>query len=185
MTRRNSILVYVILIALGILGAWLVGLFEGEKPAEEISGLDMLLSLAGFFIFLGALIGVVLVIRQNMRPMSQEEIAGWEIIRRRGKRSYIRNAIVKGVLFGLIGITGPVMSDFWEVKSFSLVMDSVWIYIALFLVCVFAAFYAAIRTWDANEREYEALAPPRPQHNNGMHPTRFSMDVIRKVGCCS
>ena len=23
------------------------------------------------------------------------------------------------------------------------------------------------------------------QHNNGMHPTRISMDVMRKIGCCS
>ena len=171
MTRRNSILAYMILIALGILGAWLVGMFEGEEPAGDISGLEVLLSLVGFFIFLGALIGIVLVIRQNMRPMSQKEIAGWEIIRKRGKRSYIRNAIVKGILFGLLGISWPVMSDFWKVKSFSLIRDSIWIYVALFLVCVFAVFYAAIRTWDANERDYEALATSQPQHNNGMHPT--------------
>jgi TRAP-type C4-dicarboxylate transport system permease small subunit len=171
MSRRNSVLAYVILIAFGILGAWLIGMFEGEKPAENISGLDMLLSFVGFFIFLGALIGIVLVIRQNMRPMSRKEIAGWEIIRRRGKRSYIRNAIVKGILFGLIGISWPVISDFWKVKSFSLIMASIWIYAALFLVCVFAAFYAALRIWDGNEKAYEALIQSKPQHNNGMHPT--------------
>ena len=171
MTRRNSILAYMILIAFGILGAWLVGMFEGEEPAKDISGLDMLLSFAGFFIFLGALIGIVLVIRQNMRPMSQKEIVGWEIIRKRGKRSYIRNAIVKGILFGLIGISWPVMSDFFKTKSFSLILDSIWIYVALFLTCVFAAFYAAVRIWDANERDYETLAQSKSQHNNGMHPT--------------
>jgi TRAP-type C4-dicarboxylate transport system permease small subunit len=170
MTRRCSILAYVILIALGILGAWLIGMFEGETPAEDISGLDMLLSFVGFFIFLGALIGVVLVIRQNMRPMGQGEIAGWGIIRKRGKRSYTRNAIVKGMLFGLIGISWPVVSDFPKVKSFSLILDSIWIYGALFLVCVFAAFYAAVRMWDANERDYEAIAPPQPPPNNGMQP---------------
>src|SRR5215212_9004948 len=119
MTRRNSILAYMTLIALGVLGAVLIGLFEGEEPTGDISGLDMLLSFVGFFIFLGALIGIVLVIRQNMRPMSQEEIVGWEIIRKRGKRSYIRNAIVRGILFGLIGVSWPVMSDFFKTKSFS------------------------------------------------------------------
>ena len=68
MYRRKSIIVYAALVTGALLGARLVGLFEGESPSREISGLEMLTALFGFFLFVSALIGIVLMIRQNKRP---------------------------------------------------------------------------------------------------------------------
>jgi len=164
MSRRKSIIVYAALVAGALLGARLVGLFEGESPGREISGLEMLTALFGFLLFLGALIGIVLMIRQNMRPMNEREIFEWEILRRKGRGAYIRQAILKGVLFGLLAISWPVISDYLKERSFDLMVDSLWIYVALFLTCVLGAYYAAIRIWDANERHFEALVQSRPRH---------------------
>lgn len=171
MSRRNTALAFASLIASAILGAWLTGMFEGEKKAEDISGLTLLLGVLGFFIFLGSLIGILLLIRQNLRPMSQREMLAWETIREKGKRSYIRNAIVRGFILGLISITWPLISDYWKVKSFGSIINSLWIHVALFLVVIFASYYAAIRTWDANEKDYEVLIQSTPQPNNLFNPT--------------
>jgi hypothetical protein len=157
MSRRKSIIAYAALIALGLLGAHLVGMFESEKVTSDISGLALLSALLGFLLLVSALIGIVLIIRQNIRPMSEKEILEWEIVRAAGKRSYIRRAVLKGLLFGTLAISWPIISDYWKVKSVSLIIDSLLLYTALLLTCVFGAYYAAIRTWDANERDFETL----------------------------
>lgn len=164
MYRRKSIIVYVALVAGALLGARLVGLFEGESPAREISGLEMLTALFGFLLFVGALIGIVLMIRQNQRPMNEREMFEWEMLRREGRGNYIRRAILKGVLFGLLTITWPLISDYLSARSFGPMVDSLWIYVALFLTCVLGAYYFAVRIWNTNERDFEA--PSQPRHGD-------------------
>jgi TRAP-type C4-dicarboxylate transport system permease small subunit len=166
MFRKYSGLAYLLLIALGVFGAWLNGWFM-----DSVDDLSFLRLISGFIILIGAMAGIVLLIRHNMRPMNQWEIVAWESVRKRGKRSYLRNAIVRGFLLGSISISYPVLSDYWKAKSFSLILDSLWIYVALFLVVVFGAYYAAIRTWNANEKDYETLVQAVPQHNNSFNPT--------------
>jgi hypothetical protein len=159
MSRRKSIVVYAALIALGLLGAYQVGMFEGESVSRDVSGFELILALIGFFLLLGALIGIVLVIRQNSRPMSESEMREWAIVREVGKRKYILRAVLKGVLFGVLAISWPIISDYWKVKSFDLIIDSIRTYAALVLTCVFGAYYAGIRTWDANDRDFGAVPP--------------------------
>ena len=166
MSRSNSVAAYLLLIALVFLGAWLNGQFT-----DDVDDVSFLRLASGLVIMVGALIGIVLLIRRDLRPMNQRELAAWEAIREKGKRSYLRSAIIRGTGFGLIGISWPLARDLWKAKSLAPVIDSLWIYIAVFLTFVFAAFYAAVRSWDANEKDYEALAESAAQHNNGMHPT--------------
>ncbi|HEV2827905.1 MAG TPA: hypothetical protein VGW76_09915 [Pyrinomonadaceae bacterium] len=157
MSREKSMIVYVVLTGVGILGAQLVGLFEEDSPGHTVSGLELIWALAGFFLFVGALIGIVLVIRRNMRPMSERDILEWKLLRQRGRWIYIRNAALKGIFFGLLAIAWPLTSDYLKVRSFARVMESPWLYAALFLTCVFGAFYAGLKTWDANERDFKAI----------------------------
>ncbi len=86
MSRGRSIIVYGVLTGVGILGANLVGFFEEDSPAHDVSGLELLWALAGFLLLVGALIGIVLVIRSNMRPMSERDIFEWRLLRQRGRR---------------------------------------------------------------------------------------------------
>jgi len=162
------VLAFVSLIASGIVGAWLTGLFDEEQPAHYISASELWLAFFGFLIFIGSVFGILFLIRQNMRSMNQKELIAWEIVRKNGKRTYIRNGILRGFILALLSTFWWLLSDYWKAKSFSLIFNSLWIYVTMFLVLNFAAYYAAIRTWDANERDYQALAQSRLPKSNSL-----------------
>ncbi len=153
---RKSIVIYSGLVIAGVLGAWLAGLFEPATPSAEISGGELLLAFLGFFLLVGALIGVVLVFRKSMQSRNKLDMSDWEVVREKGKGAYIKSALLKGVLLGLVAITWPVLSDYWKGDLINQTLNSLGIYIAIVLICVLGAYYAAIRTWDANERSYKA-----------------------------
>ena len=155
MFRRSSAISYIALVVLGLIGAWLTGLFERTNRAHEVSGGELFAAFVGFFIFLGALLGIVLLIRRNIRPWTDEHLSQWESIRKRGRSAYIREAIIKGLVVALLALSWPLITDYWKTRSLSLILDSAWIYTALFLTCVFGMYYAALRTWSANEKHYE------------------------------
>ena len=161
MSRGKSIIVYVILAVFAILAAQLLGLFEVDNPAKEVSGLELLSALVGFLLLLTALIGTILLIRHNMRPMSTGDISEWETLRRHGKRAFVRNALLKGIAFGLLAVSWPLISEYSRAKSFGPMVHSLWMYLALVLTCVFGASYAAIRIWNANEREISKGRQPQ------------------------
>jgi hypothetical protein len=165
MSGRNSIAAYLMLIALAVLGAWLNGQFQ-----DDVTDASLLRLMAGLVIMVGALIGIVLLIRRGLRPMGQRELAAWGVVRSGGRRSYLRAAILRGLVFGLFCISWPLARDLRRGESLAPVIDSLWVYVAVFLVGVFAAVYAAVRTWDAREKDYEASGGSAARPNDGPHP---------------
>ena len=131
------------------------GLFEPATPSAEISGGELLLAFLGFFLLVGALIGVVLVFRKNMQSGNTHDMSAWEVVREKGKGAYIKSALLKGVFLGLVAISWPLLSDYWK-GDLNQTLNSLWIYIAIVLICVLGAYYAATRTWDANETSHNA-----------------------------
>jgi hypothetical protein len=83
-------------------------------------------------------------------------MSDWEVVREKGKRAYIQSALLKGILLGLVAIAWPLLSDYWKGDLVSQTLNSLLIYIAIVLMCVLGGFYAARRTWDANERIYKS-----------------------------
>ena len=157
MFRKHSAVIYVILIVVGLIGAWLTGLFEGAADrAHEVSRGELLAAFLGFFLFVGALLGIVLLIRRSMTPLTQEQLSQWERIRARGRAAYIGVEVVKGFIAGFLALTWPLISDYRKTGSLISIAASLWIYIPLFLTCVFVMYYGAIRTWNLNEKEYKA-----------------------------
>jgi hypothetical protein len=152
-----------ILLAVSILGAWLVGLFEGDSPQRNISGLEFLSVIFGFLLFIAALIGIVLLIRQNIGPMTESDISKWEILRKRGRRSYVRKGLLKGILFGLLGVSFLLIG----VINLGLPVNSLWVLGVILLTSVFGGYYGAIRKWDSNEKDYEAFVDSRPSQAYG------------------
>jgi len=152
---RKSIVLYSSLIIAGVLGAWLAGLFEPATPSAEISGGQLVLAFLGFFLLVGALIGVVLLFRKNTQSGNKHNMSDWEVVRGRGKRAYIQSALLKGMLLGLVAISWPLLSDYWK-GDLNQTLNSLWVYIAIVLICVLGGYYAAMRTWDTNERTYKS-----------------------------
>ena len=148
---RKSIVLYSGLIIAGVLGAWLAGLFEPNSPSAEISGSELLLAFLGFFLLMGALIGIVLVFRKSMHSSNKQHMADWEVVRRKGRPAYIQSALLKGLLLGFVAITWPLLSDYRKGDLVNQTLNSLWIYIGIVLICVLGSYYAAKRTWDANE----------------------------------
>ena len=159
MLRKYSLAIYATLIILGLIGAWLTGLFGGSERAHDVSGKELLGAFLGFFLFVGALIGIAFLVRRKTTPLNQEQLSQWKRIRMRGRGAYIGTAIVKGLLAGFLALSWPLISDYRKTGSMSLIIDSLWLYVALFLTCVFGMYYAAIRTWSSNEKEYEIRHP--------------------------
>src|SRR5215203_1054293 len=95
---RKSIVLYSSLIIAGVLGAWLADLFEPATPSAEIYGGELVLAFLGFFLLVGALIGVILLFRKNMQSADKHDMSDWELVRERGKRAYIQSALLKGML---------------------------------------------------------------------------------------
>jgi hypothetical protein len=155
MLRKHSSATYATLIILGIIGAWLTGLFGDTDQVHDITGKELLGALLGFGLFVGALIGIALLVRRKTTALSPEQLSEWDRIRARGRGRYIRAAVVKGLLAGVLALSWPFMSDYQKTGSMRLIIDSWWIYLVLFLTCILAMYYAAIRTWNGNEKEYQ------------------------------
>lgn len=165
-SRRRLLLVCGILISLGFMGAWLVGLFERDVKPEEISGLDLLLSLFGFFIFLGAIIGFFYLVGQNRRPLNESEIAAWRSVREGGKRRYIGQALIKGFVLGLVCSSFAVLS-----YNSNIGFSALSLFATLVFIIMFGSYYAAVRFWKSNEEDYETLVQQDPQHDQRLQPT--------------
>ena len=148
MSRSTSALAYIILAASALLGSWLMGLFESEQAAKEVSRADLLRSLFGFFLLVGSLIGGVLVTRRNMREMSRDELAVWELIRQTGRRTYVRAAVVRGCVLG--SITASLIA-LYQLKDRRLEGKDAIAFVILFLIYALGTYYMAVKTWAANE----------------------------------
>lgn len=163
MSRGKSIVAYVILACVGCVGARLVGLFEdAATPPRSTSESESLLALLGFILLMGVIIGTVLVVRQSMRPWGDRDVTDWQMLRALGKHTYIRQSVLKGTLFGLLAIALALISDYLKLRSFGLMVNSLWAYGSVLLIFIFGAYYGALRTWSANEREYTSLVQSKP-----------------------
>ena len=161
---RRSPVTYVIAIAVGVVGAYLCGIFERTNQVEVVSGTALVVAFFGFVILVGAVIQLILLARRNIQPMTEKDLYQWQLVRNGGRSRYVSNAILKGVVLGLLAISWPLIEDYWK-GSFFLLKQSAWIYVVLFLACSLAAYFAAVRIWNANERYYNSVSPA----NHGVH----------------
>lgn len=166
MFRRTPSVAYLFLLASGVLGAWMVGLFEGESKTKEVTGLDLLLALFGLLIFVGAIIAAVVLMSRRRKPMTEEQGIAWEHIRSNGKWSYVRSFALRGSLPIVVSMATLGLWEFWTDKTF----EGLKLYAILTLVLIGCVFYAASKAWDYWESEYNLLHS-EPQQNKRLQPT--------------
>lgn len=169
MSGKKLAVSYLLLIALAIAGAWLGGVFSAYDPAKEVSGGELLLTVAGFFMLVGAIVGIVVLISRNRRPMSQGQRVLWEDTRAQGKRRYVGTYILRGSSIILAISLASILNHYWSgkpVTAYDLGINA-----AVALVFVGGVCYAAIRTWDYYEWEYHNPTQSTPRHNNSLGPT--------------
>jgi hypothetical protein len=158
MRRKNYGLYFAALAASTLLGAWLIGLlgFLGVgDPLDNNSGLGSLLGLLGFLLFLGSLCGLVFLISRLQPPISREEAAAWDEIRKRGRGSFLTRATLRGVVIGFISSSLILVKDLVLGKPLD---GDVWAYALLVPIFVFGSLYAAHRVWNNHEWAHEKLS---------------------------
>jgi hypothetical protein len=163
--RGRSLLPFVAAAAAGVFGAWLMGMFETAGPAAgEVSGRDNLLSLAGFFICLGSLVAGVFLLRRVLPPITRAEMVGWGVVRERGRSSFVRAGVVRGLLVGLYTLVALALWNYarGEPVYRGLGWRELAIYPLLLLVIVIGSWYSAVRVWAANENAYEKVMGDAP-----------------------
>ena len=153
MPAKNRWVLYLLVLAFGILGIWLNGWIADS--VDEFSSLRLL---SGLLVVFGAIVGFGFLLREDLRQTNPGRMAAWAVVRQRGKRTYIRSAISRGFSLSATVFIFRIASDYWKTGSFRVTLVSFWIYVAVFLVIIFASYYAAIRMWDAKERDYEVSA---------------------------
>lgn len=158
MENRNQTLPYLILIVLGIFGAWLSGLFGKDKTTEEVTGLTTVAGLLGVFILFGVVGGTAFLISRNRQPMTQEQKLLWEQIRYKGKLLYIRNFVTKVTLWLLIGLSFPLLYNYLSGESMANALKTYGAIAFIFIVCLP---FIAYKIWNYYEREYGSLTPEK------------------------
>jgi uncharacterized BrkB/YihY/UPF0761 family membrane protein len=161
--KRNAVVTFIALGAIGLLGAWLVGLFETEStPPEDITGLDLVVSFLGLLMLCVGLLGIVLLIAARRKSMAPSEGVAWERIRSKGKWSYVRNSSIRASITIIVAMLFLALIDRSRGNASDLK-----IYAVLTVAIIGCAIYAAIRFWGYYESEYHALQS-KPQHNNSL-----------------
>jgi hypothetical protein len=164
MTKKKLTLSYLLLIALVIFGAWLTGQF-----IDYLESVPDLRILPGLIIPMGAVVGILLLIRDNRKPMNQGQRLNWASIRNQGKKKYIRGYVLIGLLVGLSNAVFSLIKDYWSGRPFDFSFNNLVFILALSAISIGGLFYAAIRMWDYNEWKYKNAPDPKPQPNNSFN----------------
>jgi hypothetical protein len=161
----RSLLPFVAVAAAGVFGAWLMGMFETAEPAAaDISGWDNLLSLAGFFIFLGSLVTSVFLLRRTLPPITRAEMNAWGPVREPGRRRFVRAGVVRGLRVGALSLAALFLWNYLRGELFKsgFSLRELVIYPLLLLIFVIGCWYDAVRVWAVNEDAYQKLMGGAP-----------------------
>jgi hypothetical protein len=171
--RGRSLLPFIAVAAGGVFGAWLMGMFETGEPAREVSGRDNLVSVAGFFLFMGSIVVSGFLLRRVLPPITRAEMVAWGDVRERGRSRFVREAAARGLRLGLISLAGIILWNYLrgETNFGRFGAQEVILYAALLLIMVFAAWYAAVRDWAVKEEAYNKLIGDAPAADDRVETT--------------
>ena len=151
---RREIKIMVIGIAFSVIGV-LIAFTMPEFPGAPFP-VELLVRIAGFFIFFfGFVSSVAAMLRYNRPERTSIENAAWELKRSVGKRSYVTTFVVKAFIPSICALA----LLFWK-QAEEVGFGPQLIFFFVFLVTVMAIALIGIAriTWDYNEREHAKAA---------------------------
>lgn len=149
-------LVKLLLVALTLIGVWLAG----------YSDTSLLQGLLVAFVAASALI--VLARRENALPLEAEQREGWEVVRAKGRRSYILRSVASGLFVGSLFLLYQLIRASLSGKPFT--ANSGFVLVALFIILyIGGSYYAAIRRWALYEERYKESFPLEARHNDSLN----------------
>lgn len=157
-------------LASGILGNWLLNPFGDVPDDMDVSGQDVFVAFIGFALFAGAIIGSLLVIREFLKPMSQEELRSWSRTRQQGRSNFVRRHVIGGSIISGLGLLIPLVGEIKSIIAGGKDFELVSIYLVMFVVLAFAAGYGSARTWDANEAAFSTVEERSQQSGDSKQP---------------
>jgi hypothetical protein len=106
--------------------------------------------LTGFILVISSFAGFAFLVRRTTgRPLAQGESEVWSRVKAGGKSNYIRKAVVKGFLLGVISSSLALLKT---LKETGFTVRNLVLFIALVSIATFLGYYLAVRAWDANEK---------------------------------
>ncbi len=126
-----------------------------------------MLSFFGLMIFCAAIVGVVVLIARNRKPMTSNQGIAWEGVRSKGKWWYVRNQTIRASTMIVVAMAIVASTDI----SQGTLLANLRIYLVITVGIIACATYAAIRFWRYYESEYQLLQS-KPQHNKSLQVSR-------------
>jgi prolipoprotein diacylglyceryltransferase len=158
---RNTTIAYGLLLAAGIFGAWLLGMFDAlyqsmfgrTATVRDVSFLDLVLIFAGLIIFCAAGLGFVLLLVRNRKPMSEKQGIAWETVRTKGKWFYVRNFVIRASMTTVPAVLILAFINYWQ----GTLKENLTTYVFITIAATGCVIYAALNSWWLCESEYKSL----------------------------
>jgi hypothetical protein len=109
MARAQFSLTFTSLITVGLFGMWL------EFQARDSSGTGAVL---GLLLMLGAIVGLLITFRRDLRESESEKRVGWERTKAKGGLSHVLGQVALGVLSWYLLLLLSLLADvYWNRES--------------------------------------------------------------------
>ena len=142
MSRRNLAFAYIIIVTLGILGVWLGSVAADSGDIRRWLGLTMLL---------GAVCGLVVIYRRDLRPSEREKEIEWQRIRARGKLWFVlMQVLLSQVVWFPILFSGAY--EFYKTRTWSALTLPPWWWFGLAVMGAVFNLIWSLTWWQRQER---------------------------------
>jgi hypothetical protein len=142
MSRTRLAFAYLIIVTLGILGVWLGSLAVDSGDVRRWLGLTMLL---------GAVFGLVVIYRRDLRPSEREKEIEWQRIRARGTLRFVLTQVLLSQIVWFPMICGGAY-ELYKTPTWSALTLPPWWWFALAAIGAVFSFVWSLTWWQRQGR---------------------------------
>ena len=144
MSRTNLAIAYLLIVTSAILGVWLGSVATDSGDFRRWIGLTLLL---------GAVAGLVLIYRRDLRPSATEKELEWQRIKAKGKVRYV---VVQILFSQLVWLTVLLegLFQFYKYGTLRSLSLPPWWWMVMAGICAPFAFVYSVTWWRRQERKH-------------------------------